>query len=122
MRLTDNGKPTFTRSSRIFQRQNRWFFKTREGFDFGPFQSKKELELELEKVIRGRHAETKLRKALQDLERLKEVHLTQAEPRSKRPSLESNIESTEPSQYFGLMIAVLLLLSSADAIVNVLTP
>lgn len=35
-------KDDFTRSGRFFHQKGRWFFKTREGCDYGPYSSRTE--------------------------------------------------------------------------------
>jgi len=35
-------KPTATRQSRFFKKDDLWYFSTREGIDIGPFDSKEE--------------------------------------------------------------------------------
>lgn len=41
-RTGENTSRQFLRSGRFFQTQGNWFFKTREGIDYGPFTSKTE--------------------------------------------------------------------------------
>ncbi|WP_144393504.1 DUF6316 family protein [Pleionea sediminis] len=43
MRATDFIKKSIDRSSRFIQQNSQWFFKTREGEIYGPYESKEEI-------------------------------------------------------------------------------
>ncbi|MCK5881095.1 MAG: hypothetical protein KAG18_04410 [Sinobacterium sp.] len=47
-RTEESKKPDAdTRSDRLYQEEGRWFFKTREGMDIGPFQNKNDAQYAL---------------------------------------------------------------------------
>jgi hypothetical protein len=47
-REKEDGKPKASdRSDRLYQEQGRWFFKTREGLNVGPFQKKNDAQYAL---------------------------------------------------------------------------
>ena len=41
----------FTRSGRFFSQKGNWFFKTREGLDYGPFSSRTECKYAYDEFI-----------------------------------------------------------------------
>lgn len=45
------GMPEFTRSGRFYCVNNNWFFKTREGLNYGPYSSKTECRYAYDEFI-----------------------------------------------------------------------
>ena len=43
-RSGEHGKTSPARQSRFFERDNYWYYSTREGVDFGPFDTRRDAE------------------------------------------------------------------------------
>ncbi|MDX1733569.1 MAG: DUF6316 family protein [Halioglobus sp.] len=52
MRRSDNDSAAASRSPRMYQQDDSWFFNTREGTAAGPFKDKLEASTQLEVYIR----------------------------------------------------------------------
>ncbi|MEX2131112.1 MAG: DUF6316 family protein [Pseudohongiellaceae bacterium] len=52
MRAKDeSSKPTPERTDRVFSTEERWYFKTREGDEVGPFRYRSEAQTSLERFL-----------------------------------------------------------------------
>ncbi|MEM9103805.1 MAG: DUF6316 family protein [Pseudomonadota bacterium] len=52
LRKTDLKSASYFRSERFFLRGFYWYFKTRENIEYGPYASKEEAFIELQKFLR----------------------------------------------------------------------
>lgn len=51
MRASDDKRELYFRSGRIFRANSEWYFHTREGINFGPFDSKLSAEIRCKQYL-----------------------------------------------------------------------